>query len=328
MISLKLTTLRKSVYAMLLAAGTMSAAQAMTPTSIQLPTGPTGGGYYFLAGLVGNTIQSATGVTVTVMPSAGSGENLALMGRGDVEMTMGASNSVYPAWQGLAQWEGRPVRNYRAIMFMFPNPTVFTALESSGITSIQDLAGKRVGVGTAPVPWDTITGPFLEAHGLRYPGDIRAVYAPFGPAQQQIGDGLLDAAIATSTVVAIQELARSNRINYLTWDDDARAKLAEQYPYFIPVEVPGDQLPGFSGDVYKTVDMGGPYLLIRDNISDDFVYTITKAIHENLPRLAASDATLRFVNDNPEFLTQPLGDFDLFHPGAIRYWREVGLWRD
>jgi len=328
MISLKLATIRKSLYAMVLATSAITAAQAMTPTSIQMPTGPTGGGYYFLAGLIGNTIQKATGATVTVMPSAGSGENLSLIGRGDVEMTMGASNSIYPAWQGIAQWEGRAIRNYRAIMFMFPNPTVFTALESSGITSIKDLAGKRVGVGTAPVPWDTITGPFLEAHGLSYPGDIRAVYAPFGPAQKQIGDGLLDAAIATSTVVAIQELARSNRINYLTWDDNARAQLAAQYPYFISVEVPGKQLPGFKGDVYKTVDMGGPYLLVREDISDDFVYTMTKAIHENLQGLADSSATMRFVNENPQFLTQALGDFELFHDGAIRYWREVGLWKD
>jgi hypothetical protein len=68
--------------------------------------------------------------------------------------------------------------------------------------------------------------------------------------------------------------------------------------------------------------MGVPNFAVgRADLPDDLVYQLVKAVFENQPRLlkaspAASDTIPRNADKNT---------FLPFHPGAVRYYREIGI---
>ncbi len=324
------TTIKKNTRPLsaALAATVLSATVAAQgiPSNAQFPTGPTGGGYYFVGGIIGNILENnIDGLSVSAMPSQGSGENLNLIQAGEVPISILGANSMYPAWAGMGDFEGRQMQDFRALMHLYPNPTVFVALENSGITHMNQLAGKRVAAGSAPIPWDAITGPFLEAHNIDYPEDIDLVYGGHGDNFAGVGDGRIDATIGTANMAGVQQLANQRDINFLQWDESARDQLVNNIPYFAKIDVPAATLPGLDSGVYSTVDMGGPYLVAHKDISDEFAYEIVRVLNENINRLADQRGEFDFIRDNPEKRAKPLGDVE-FHPGAQRYWEEQGLW--
>lgn len=296
------------------------------PSTAQFPTGPTGGGYYFVGGIIGNILENnIDGLSVSAMPSQGSGENLNLIQSGEVPIAILGANSMYPAWAGTGSFEGRQMQEFRALMHLYPNPTVFVALESSGISRMNQLAGKRVAAGSAPIPWDDLTGPFLEAHNIDYPEDINVVYGGHGDNFSGVGDGRIDATIGTANMSGVSQLANQRKINFLEWDESARDELVNNVPYFAKIDVPASALPGLESGVYATVDMGGPYLVAHKDISDEFAYEIVRVVNEHINQLADQRGEFEFIRDNPDKRAKPLGEVE-FHPGAQRYWEEQGLW--
>src|SRR5262249_59201123 len=54
------------------------------------------------------------------------------------------------AWNGTGVWAGKkPARSMRAIFPMYDTPFQFLVLQESGIRSVSEMSGKRVGVGPA-----------------------------------------------------------------------------------------------------------------------------------------------------------------------------------
>jgi TRAP transporter TAXI family solute receptor len=321
-------TNRTKPVATALAATLLSGAVAAQgiPSNAQLPTGSTGGGFYYVGGIIGNLLENnIDGLSVSVMPSQGSGENLNLIQNGEVSLALMGANSMYPAWSGTGDFEGRQMQDFRILMHLYPNATVFVALENSGLSHMNQLEGERVAVGSAPIPWDAITGPFLEAHGVDYPDGIDVVYAGLGDGFAGVGDGRIDAAIGTANNAGVQQLASQRDVSFLEWDESARDELVAAAPYRNKIDVPASDLPGLDSGVYSTVDMGGPYLVAHKDISDEFAYEIVKVLNENIEEMAEQVGEFSYIRDNPAMRALPLGEAK-FHPGAQRYWAEQGLW--
>jgi TRAP-type uncharacterized transport system substrate-binding protein len=57
--------------------------------------------------------------------------------------------------------------------------------------------------------------------------------------------------------------------------------------------------------------------------SDEVVYNMTKALHENAEAVAKSSPTLRGFE--PKGMAKKT-DLVQYHPGAIKYYKEKGLW--
>lgn len=73
-------------------------------------------------------------------------------------------------------------------MGIYSLPLIWLARKDSGLTSIMDLKGKRVGVGVGPATWDAVSRPLLESHGFDYDKDITRVYGGFEDLHTQLGD--------------------------------------------------------------------------------------------------------------------------------------------
>ena len=65
------------------------------------------------------------------------------------------------------------------------------------------------------------------------------------------------------------------------------------------------------------------YLNASKQVSDDDAYAMAKAMYENWKKLQKDYAPLRGV---PQNALAPAHNAMPYHPGAVRYWKEVGLW--
>jgi uncharacterized protein len=306
-----------------------------TLKSITIGTAAAGGIFFVTGAAFAKLLEERLGIPVTASITEGSGENIRLLDAGQLELAMIAVNALYPAWTGPAPMFGdimspykRQYRNMRLLGYLWVHPALFIALKDRGMTSMKDLKGKRVGVGPGPVTWDHLAGPIIEAHGIRYKNDIKRVYAGFSTMANQVRDGLLDVFYGTLGQPAVTELAASRDVVYLKWDPKAVERLDKEVPYLLKMTVPAREMPrgSFEGDEYLTVDHTGPYLVVRPDMPEADAYLITRAIFGNVQKLARDYAQLRRIAKEPHFAVQPVGDIP-FHPGAIRYWKEAGLWR-
>jgi TRAP transporter TAXI family solute receptor len=73
----------------------------------------------------------------------------------------------------------------------------------------------------------------------------------------------------------------------------------------------------------KTYTTVGLYIFAigRDDLPDELVYQLVKAVFENQPRLAK--ATLAASDTLPQNVVK--NTILPFHPGAVRYYREIGI---
>jgi TRAP-type uncharacterized transport system substrate-binding protein len=76
---------------------------------------------------------------------------------------------------------------------------------------------------------------------------------------------------------------------------------------------------------HAAVNGGIGQIVVRADFSDELAYALTKAIYTNLDKLGEENPFWRYSKRYPETLTADNGM--PFHPGAIKYWKEVGAWK-
>ena len=304
------------------------AAAGVDVDSLEVVTAPTGSIFFPLGSAVAAQLERELDIPATAAPSAGSGENVVLLSGGDAELGIVASNALFPAFEGSTPYD-QQYQELRPLAHLFPNALIVFALESSGIETVADLEGARVGVGLEARTWDHFIAPLFESQGLVYGENMTAVYAGFEDMANQVRDGQLDAAIGTggsdSPSPAITALASEVPVTYLEWDQAGIEAVADELPYINVFEdYPGEVLTGYDGDTFFTADIGGPYLTATTAMSEDTAYEVTRIFHENLDAMAEDVAVIRWIAEaGVENLVQPLGELP-FHDGAVRYWREIG----
>ena len=97
-----------------------------------------------------------------------------------------------------------------------------------------------------------------------------------------------------------------------------RERLEGQYPYFVSTAIPKEAYD-LSSDI-PTVATGN-VILVREGVPEEVVYQITRAILEHVDEVRSAHPTVQ--NFQPEMAV--LGPIVPYHPGAERYFKEVGL---
>ena len=85
---------------------------------------------------------------LSMRPTEGPAENIKMIEAGEAQVGFVTMGVAQQGWNGTGDWTGG--KQYRAMRAMFPmydTPFHFIVLQASGIQSIADLAGKRLGVG-------------------------------------------------------------------------------------------------------------------------------------------------------------------------------------
>ena len=151
--------------------------------------------------------------------------------------------------------------------------------------------------------------------------DSKVDYLNYGEAIDQMKNGLIDAAFVTSGIpnATIMELGTTSKIVIVPIDGDGAKGLIQKYPFFVEQTIPKD-VYNTDADV-KTVSVAN-ILIVRDELPEAVVYDITKGIFENLDDIKAAHNTAK---KNLSLENSQKGVSIPFHPGAIKYYKEVGI---
>lgn len=301
--------------AILLVAGTVHAQQFIT-----ILTGGTSGVYYplgvALSKIYGDALPSAK---VTVQSTKASAENLNLLqgGRGEVALALG--DSVSDAWNGVEEAGFKAkVDKLRGIAGTYNNYIQIVASADSGIRTLADLKGKRVSVGAARSGTELNARAIFKGAGMSYEDLGKVEYLPFGESVELIKNRQLDATLQSAGlgVASIRDLANSISIVVVPVPGEVVAKVGDAA--YQPSVIPANTYQGQSEDVPTATIRN--ILVTHTGLSDDAVYTITKAMFENLDQMVAAHAAARAIQLEGAAAGLPLP----LHPGAERYYREVG----
>lgn len=292
---------------------------------MSIGTAPPGGAFFVVGGAVAevlNEVGTSHGWNVTAEATSGSQENIRRLVGGELDFALSNSAITYFAVRGSEGWDrAYPVRT---VMTLAPNVALFIAPRASGINRLADLRGKRVVIGPAGAGFEFFVKPLLAAHGLTYE-DFTPLNATQAASVDMLADGSAAAAFIGGAVptASITQAAASQDIVFIPYEEDAMVRLAEQYPFFDRATVPANTYRGQTTD-FHSLDTGSMHLITSTGADEQLVYDITRALYENRELMVKKHAAGRAIN--PRNVVRDTGTE--FHPGAIRYYREIGIWKD
>ena len=104
-------------------------------------------------------------------------------------------------------------------------------------------------------------------------------------------------------------------------DPEIRSRLPEQYPFYREAVVPAGTYRGQDDD-YLGLDVGSMHLITRADADEETVYQATRALWERRESVVEKHPAGRAINENNASRNTGVA----FHPGAERFYREIGIW--
>ena len=319
--------------ALALAGGTAFAAAAQTnpglPATLAWSAYDVGSGGYNQAVAIGNALKQLYGVNLRVLPGKNDVSRTLPVREGQVQFSANGVGGSYLAQEGVFEfgaksWGPQPIRG----LLLNNSDQVLTvvAAKDSGIKTVADLKGKRVAwVIGAPSLNQNITA-ILAFANLTWNDVQRVDFGGFGAAMDGVINGQADAAFTSSISGKAYQLAKSPRgIVYPTIphaDKEGWARMNKTAPFFFPFM--GAEGADLSKDNrVESATYPYPILMTYAKQDADTVYAMTKAMVETYADYKdAAPGNVGWAVDRQNFAwVIP------FHDGAIRYWKEKGLWK-
>ncbi|MFT7057604.1 MAG: TRAP transporter TAXI family solute receptor [Pseudorhodobacter sp.] len=287
---------------------------------INVLTGGTSGVYYpvgaALATLYGEKIPD---VQAQVQSTKASVENLNLLQQGKGELALALGDSVKFAWEGNEEVGFKePLSKLRGIAAAYPNFIQIAATAESGITTLADLKGKSLSVGAPKSGTELNTRAILAAAGMSYDDMAKVEYLPFAESVELQKNRQLDATVQSAGlgVASIKDLATAMATTIVAVPADIVEKLGAP---FVPGVIPAGTYVGQTADVPTVAIMN--FFVTHEDVSDETAYQMTKLMFENLPALVAAHKSAASITLDNALNGMPIP----LHPGAERYYKEVGL---
>jgi hypothetical protein len=318
--------LGKSLRLLAAAAGLAASSTLCAAPAINVLTGGTSGtsGVYYPIGAALAQLYSdnIAGSQTTVRATKASVENLNLLqiARGQLAFALG--DAVADAWQGVEDAGFRAPRDrLRAIAGIYPNHIQIVASRESGIRTLADLKGKRISVGAPRSGTELNARAIFKAAGLSYEDMDQVLFKPYAESVELIRNRQLDATLLSAGLgmVAIRDLAAVLPVTFVAIPADTVARIGNS-AYQAGV-IPAGTYAGQEHDV-PTVTITN-ILVSQTSVSDELAYRMTRLLFENLDRLTDAHPAAKGIElkHAVEGLPIPL------HPGAERFYREVGVLR-
>ena len=287
----------------------------------------TGGqtGVYYVGGqsicrLV-NRNTAETNIKCTAPSTGGSIANINAIAAGDMDMGVAQSDWQYHAYNGTSEFEGNQVEDLRAVFSVHGEPFTVVARADSGVTTFEDLFGKRVNVGNPGSGQRATMDVVLAAMG-KTDADF-SLASELKPAEQSaaLGDNKVDAIIYTvgHPNGSIQEATSTVESVLVPVTGEAIDTLVSENSYYAKATIPGGMYAGNPDDI-ETFGVKATFVTSA-SVPDDVVYEVVKAVFDNFDRFKGLHPAFENLSEEDmiaDGLSAPL------HPGAEQYYRERG----
>lgn len=309
----------------LVLAVTLAPALGAHAQSLTMAGGFAGGTFNdFVAGISTAATAGVEGLEVVVLESAGSAANLRALLAGELDMAVAFAGDTYLAFNGFENFgDDEQVRgDVRAVGFLYSAVSQIVTLADSGIETFDQLVGKRVAVGAVGSGTHLTMERLLRQAGMI--DSVEMVFVSGTSASELLLSGAVDAyhvllGVPNATVLAT---AADHDIRLLeTLPVAIRSGLFDRYPFYTPIVV--------RGDVYRSLDVEVPVFkdaglwVVRADLDEDLVYQMTRTVYgpAGIDAMMAVTPVAREMGPSTALrgVALPL------HPGAARYWEEIGL---
>ncbi len=310
-----------AIAAVFFGAGAVNAQEFIT-----IGTGSVTGVYYPTGGAICKLVnkdRKEHNIRCSVESTGGSIYNINTIRSGELDFGIVQSDSQYNGYNGTGEFTAQgPYKKLRAMFSLHTEPFNIIARNDAGINSVADLVGKRVNIGN-PGSGDRATMQVvMDAFGWTNDSFKLASELKGSERSQALCDNKIDAFIymVGHPNGSIKEATTSCDAKLVPATGPQIDKIVADNPYYTYTNVPAGMYRGNDEDV-KSFGVAATLVTSAD-VSDEVAYNVAKAVFENFDtftRLHPAFANLKKEDMVKSGLSIPL------HPGAAKYYKEVGL---
>lgn len=311
-----------SIGAVLLSAALLASCSASgaAKQTVKLATGGNTGTYYAFGTAVGQILGEKSGVSFNIQSTGASKANIQLISAKEVNMAIVQNDVMDYAFNGtdLFATDGA-VKGFSAMAGLYAEVVQIVVDPEAGIKTIADLKGKSVSVGDAGSGVEFNAKQILEAYGVTFE-DIKKQNLSFAASADAFKDDKIDAFFCTAgaPTTAIMDLVTTKPIQILGVEADKAAALKSAHPFYTTYEIPAGTYSGVDAAV-TTLAVKATFI-VSDELDQDTVYKLTKALFDNQDAIAKAHAKGKELST--AYAVE--GISIKFHPGAEKYYKEVG----
>lgn len=277
--------------------------------------------YQWAAGISDLVNRKVDGVKMTAEGTKGYVANVRLMLDEQIEAGFSNSKLAYEAYKGEGDYAGTEPGQIVSWMSIAPIVQHVVVLEDSDIQSLDDLKGKRVGMGQPGGTSMLDAEILLEAIGLKPGDDFKDFRVKLPAMVDMLADGQIDAFMWNGSIPLppIIKLKSQHKVRILPVPTEVSDKIRAKYAAYTEGDLPANTYAD-QPDAIPSYRLGN-VLLIRADVPEEIVYRATKTVMENLDHMATVHPAWKRVSKD-----SILGGFQApLHPGALRYYREAGV---
>jgi uncharacterized protein len=299
----------------------------------RIGTGGAGGTYFPIGGLIANAISNPPGsrpcdkggscgvpglVAIAVSTNA-SVANVNAIDAGQLDAGLAGAQSVTQGYNGEGKFVGNKRSKIRVIANLYPEDMHLVLPKGEQISSLKDLDGKRVGVAAAGSGTQVSVKMILKHYG------IKADEQELGLAQsaQRLADGQLDAFFYAggTPFAALIQLGSTKGFELYKFSEAEQKEINKIIPYYVDSMIPAGTYENITYDV-PTLAVNGQLITSADQ-PPELIYEITKALWNKNTRKLLDKGHSKGKDIRQE--TALKGVLIPVHPGAEKYYKEVGL---
>ncbi|TVR81921.1 MAG: TAXI family TRAP transporter solute-binding subunit [Rhodospirillales bacterium] len=305
---------------------------------LRIGTGGTGGTYFPIGGLIASVISKppgsrdcevggscgVPGLIATAVSTQGSVENVQSVQKGELEMALTQADVAYYAYSGEGVFaDGDPLSSLRAMARLYPEVVHIVVRAGSDITSVADLAGRRVSVGEAESGTLVASRLILAGYALSL-DRIEPSFHKLGRASDLLIAEEIDAffMVGGHPLGAIGLAAENHDLRLVSISGEAAEAIVAANPFFARDTIPAGQYRNIGETETLSVSA---QLIASEQMHPDLAYRILRALWHpnNRPVLDTGhpNAAQIRLESALDGIAIPL------HPGAARFYEEVGLTR-
>ncbi len=292
-----------------------------TPDTIEFGAATVGGVWYTLAGAMGDKMNEIFPDSSISIVEGGSTANILGLGNRTFDVAFTNGEAIAEANNGTGEFD-EVIDNFSTIATLYPNPVQVVVRTDSDIYTIEDLKGKKVSPGIRGYSGEIAFQKILDLFGMTYDDLSGIEYIGTEDAADLMRDRHIDAWVGNiaAPTATWQEMDTTVGIRLISLDQEIIDGLYDDNPGYVPYTIEAGTYPKQVEEV-ETVAPYSVLLVNNDTMPEEDVYNLTKLVVES--------------NDAWKTISSTLNDFDAeysiennvgeMHPGAIRYYQEIGV---
>ncbi|MGE5605807.1 MAG: TAXI family TRAP transporter solute-binding subunit [Bacteroidota bacterium] len=291
---------------------------------ISIGTADSAGVYYIYGGGIAKVISAyVPNTTATAEVTPGAVDNIKLMNNDTLDIAFTKLDIAADAVNGRGPFVKEGKMSVRVIAKLYYDVAHAVVSTSSGITSIEEMKGKRISTSQPGSGHELVASKLLEAAGLNWEKDIRRERISLKESGDAFKDGKIDGFFFATGMpaAAMLDICNTQGLSYMLLDlEKYNAAITRKYgKIYDLLTIPKGTYAKMERDV-KTV--GIPVLLVAQKSTDkELVYNITKALFEHQQELIAVHKEAKSLTlENASSVTVVP-----YHPGALQYYKEKGV---